>query len=136
MSSFPIHTVESAPAAARETLEAATKKFGFLPNLLGELAAAPAALKADHAIRLARSLAPSVTNRKWMRAPDRRRVLRPRLRNSPLNGFRARITGGIAMSNLPIVCTLGPAAVEARREDLLGGLVRRAEERIYGDDCA
>lgn len=46
MSSFPIHTVESAPAAARETLEAATKKFGFLPNLLGELAAAPAALKA------------------------------------------------------------------------------------------
>lgn len=40
------------------------------------------------------------------------------------------------MSNLPIVCTLGPAAVEARREDLLGGLVRRAEERIYGDDCA
>lgn len=34
------------------------------------------------------------------------------------------------MSNLPIACTLGPAAVKARREDLLGGLVRRAEERI------
>lgn len=34
------------------------------------------------------------------------------------------------MSNVPIACTLGPAAVEARREDLLGGLVRRAEERI------
>lgn len=34
------------------------------------------------------------------------------------------------MSNLPIVCTLGPAAVKARREDLLGGLVRRAEERL------
>ena len=34
------------------------------------------------------------------------------------------------MSNLPIACTLGPAALKARREDLLGGLVRRAEERV------
>jgi len=34
------------------------------------------------------------------------------------------------MPDLPIVCTLGPATVKARREDLLGGLVRRAEERI------
>lgn len=34
------------------------------------------------------------------------------------------------MSNLPIVCTLGPAALKARREDLLGGLVRRADERL------
>ena len=33
------------------------------------------------------------------------------------------------MSNLPIACTLGPAALQARREDLLGGLVRRADER-------
>lgn len=34
------------------------------------------------------------------------------------------------MSELPIACTLGPAALKARREDLLGGLVRRAEERL------
>lgn len=34
------------------------------------------------------------------------------------------------MSNLPIVCTLGPAALQARRDDLLGGLVRRADERL------
>ena len=34
------------------------------------------------------------------------------------------------MSELPIACTLGPAAIKARREDLLGGLVRRAEERL------
>ncbi len=34
------------------------------------------------------------------------------------------------MTNLPIACTLGPAALKARREDLLGGLVRRAEERL------
>ena len=34
------------------------------------------------------------------------------------------------MPNLPIVCTLGPAAVKARREDLLGSLVRHADRRI------
>lgn len=34
------------------------------------------------------------------------------------------------MTNLPIACTLGPAALKARREDLLGGLVRRAVERL------
>ena len=31
---------------------------------------------------------------------------------------------------IPIACTLGPAAVKARREDLLGTLVRRAAERL------
>jgi hypothetical protein len=34
------------------------------------------------------------------------------------------------MSDLPIACTLGAAAVKARREDLLGSLVRRADERF------
>jgi hypothetical protein len=34
------------------------------------------------------------------------------------------------MSDLPIACTLGSAALKARREDLLGTLVCRADERI------
>lgn len=34
------------------------------------------------------------------------------------------------MTDLPVACTLGPAAQKARREDLLGGLVRRAGETI------
>ena len=34
------------------------------------------------------------------------------------------------MPDLPIACTLGPAAVKARREDLLGSLFLRAEERL------
>lgn len=34
------------------------------------------------------------------------------------------------MPDLPIACTLGPAALKARQEDLLGGLVRRAAERL------
>lgn len=46
MNAFTIHTIESAPSAAKDTLEEAKRKFGFLPNLLGELAAAPPALKA------------------------------------------------------------------------------------------
>lgn len=46
MSSFPIHDLSSAPAAARPMLEAAKQKFGFVPNLLGEFAEAPPALQA------------------------------------------------------------------------------------------
>ena len=34
------------------------------------------------------------------------------------------------MPDLPIACTLGPAALRARQDDLLGGLVRRALERL------
>jgi len=32
-------------------------------------------------------------------------------------------------SDLPVACTLGPYALKARRDDLLGGLVRRSSER-------
>lgn len=39
---FPVHTIDSAPEAARPTLEAALKGYGFVPNLLGMMAAAPA----------------------------------------------------------------------------------------------
>ncbi len=43
---FPIHTKETAPEASRATLETAEKKYGFLPNLYGVLAASPAAVQA------------------------------------------------------------------------------------------
>jgi uncharacterized peroxidase-related enzyme len=46
MSEFRVHTVETAPAASRETLAAVQMKFGFVPNLMGELAEIPSALKA------------------------------------------------------------------------------------------
>lgn len=45
MSRLTIHTPASAPAEARERLEAAQKSNGFLPNLLGVLANAPTALE-------------------------------------------------------------------------------------------
>ena len=34
------------------------------------------------------------------------------------------------MNDLPIACTLGLAALKARQQDLLGGLVRQAVERV------
>ena len=43
---FVVHTTETAPPASREDLETAEKLFGFIPNLLGVLAAAPIALEA------------------------------------------------------------------------------------------
>lgn len=41
---FQIHTVESAPAAARESLGRLVESYGFLPNLAGVIAESPAAL--------------------------------------------------------------------------------------------
>jgi len=43
---FVIHSVETAPIETKPALEAARKRYGFLPNLLGELASAPPALNA------------------------------------------------------------------------------------------
>jgi uncharacterized peroxidase-related enzyme len=45
MLDLTIHTPESAPEAAKETLAGARKAFGFLPNLLGAMAAAPGLVK-------------------------------------------------------------------------------------------
>ncbi|MDR5897597.1 carboxymuconolactone decarboxylase family protein [Halomonas vilamensis] len=46
MADFPLHTLDSAPQAAKESLQAAEKKMGFLPNIFGKMAEAPALLEA------------------------------------------------------------------------------------------
>ena len=43
---YTVHTTETAPEAARETLAGAKKAYGFLPNLLAVMAEAPALVKA------------------------------------------------------------------------------------------
>ena len=43
MSRVTLHTLETAPQAAKPFLENAQKNSGFIPNLLGILAKAPAA---------------------------------------------------------------------------------------------
>lgn len=57
MSTFTLHTVDSAPDNARPLLEQATKSLGFVPNLYAGLAESPAALKAyfDLSAALART---------------------------------------------------------------------------------
>jgi uncharacterized peroxidase-related enzyme len=46
MSQFTIHSIQTAPVAALTLLEGSFKKYGFVPNLHGGLAEAPAALEA------------------------------------------------------------------------------------------
>ena len=46
MMDFTLHTPDSAPEGSKETLSAAKKHYGFVPNLMGVLAEAPAAVKA------------------------------------------------------------------------------------------
>lgn len=45
MTTFKIHTVDTAPVKSREILKAIESKMGFVPNMVGELAEAPVALK-------------------------------------------------------------------------------------------
>lgn len=47
---YPIHSFDSAPEGAKEALSSAKKAFGFVPNLLGTMAEAPALLKAYLAV--------------------------------------------------------------------------------------
>ncbi len=46
MTDFTIHTKDSAPEASKELLAAAQAKYGFVPNLMGEMAEAPSMLEA------------------------------------------------------------------------------------------
>ncbi|MGQ0527999.1 MAG: carboxymuconolactone decarboxylase family protein [Alphaproteobacteria bacterium] len=46
MPQFKIHDLSSAPADSKKDLEAVNAKFGFIPNIFGIMAEAPAALKA------------------------------------------------------------------------------------------
>ena len=45
MTTFKIHTPDSAPEKSREILKAVNGKLGFVPNVAGDLAESPATLK-------------------------------------------------------------------------------------------
>lgn len=51
MSQFTVHTADTAPASSRPGLEAAKRKLGFVPNMLGVLAESPAALEAYQSLQ-------------------------------------------------------------------------------------
>lgn len=50
MSQFQIHTAETAPEESKDIMEKVNEKYGFTPNLIGELAESPAAVKAYTAV--------------------------------------------------------------------------------------
>ncbi len=50
MTNFKIHTIETAPEASVPVLETINKNMGFVPNLFGALAEAPAAIEAYAAV--------------------------------------------------------------------------------------
>jgi AhpD family alkylhydroperoxidase len=50
MTTFTVHTIESAPDASRPLLEGFQKTFGFVPNLYAVFAESPAALRGVLAI--------------------------------------------------------------------------------------
>ncbi len=50
MTTFPVHSSESAPEGSKPILAAAQKKFGFVPNLIRVMAEAPAAGEAYMAV--------------------------------------------------------------------------------------
>ena len=50
MTTFPVHSSETAPEASKQILAAAQKKIGFVPNLLRVMAEAPAAGEAFLAV--------------------------------------------------------------------------------------
>lgn len=45
MTSFPVHSLATAPESSRPLVEGAKKAFGFVPNLVGVLAESPVALE-------------------------------------------------------------------------------------------
>jgi uncharacterized peroxidase-related enzyme len=51
MTTFPIHTIESAPAASRTSLEGLQKELGFVPNLAASMAESPSLIEAFTAVR-------------------------------------------------------------------------------------
>lgn len=48
--SYTPHTIDSAPATAKETLTGVNNAYGFVPNLMGVMAEAPALLRAYRTI--------------------------------------------------------------------------------------
>ncbi len=45
MNAFPVHTADTAPADAKTALKQVNEAFGFIPNVMGVMAASPALLK-------------------------------------------------------------------------------------------
>lgn len=52
MTTFTIHTIESAPEASKSILKAAKKKLGFIPNLMATMAPTTPLLSSDPSLMM------------------------------------------------------------------------------------
>ena len=50
MSTFKVHSIDSAPSGSRDTLQAIHQTMGFVPNMLGVFADSPAVLQGSFAL--------------------------------------------------------------------------------------
>ena len=88
MSRLTIHSIESAPEAAKERLETAKKNNGFLPNLIGVLANAPTALETYQVV--------GAINARTGLTPEEREVVQ--ITAATLNGCGFCVAGHTALS--------------------------------------
>ena len=69
MTTFKLHTIETAPEGSKEMLQAALKQNGFIPNLYGIMAESPEVLKAYNQMNqlfMETSLSPVEKNIVWL----------------------------------------------------------------------
>ena len=117
MTTFTIHTVESAPVEVKEVLETVEKdNNGYIPNLIGLLANAPTALEAYRTV--------GAINRRNSLTPVEREVVQ----------ITAAVTNGCAF------CVAGHTAFSIKQiqmnDDLLQALRNRTPCLLYTSDAA
>ncbi len=94
MSDFTIHTKESAPEAARETLEQVEAAYGFLPNLMATMAESPALAEAYFTLS-------SLFEKTTLTPVERQVVLLSASRENDCHYCVAAHTGGARRARVP-----------------------------------
>ena len=104
MSTFKVHTIESAPAASAELLKKAQQAYGFVPNLLSSMAESPAMLSGY--MQLA-----EILNQGELSETERQIVL---MTNNRLNGCKYCMAAHTTISQMQGV---DAAVIEALRNN-------------------
>lgn len=90
MTTFVTHTTESAPAESKQLLAGAKQAFGFIPNLLGTMAEAPALLEGYLSLA-------GIFDKSSLSETERQIVL---MTNSRLNGCKYCMSAHSAISKM------------------------------------
>lgn len=110
MSNFPIHTLETAPEAAKDALQAVQKNNGYIPNLIGVLANAPTALETYRTV--------GAINQRNSLTPTEREVVQ----------ITAAVTNGCGF------CVAGHTAISIKQLKMPDELLQALRQRTPIDD--